>query len=84
MLLIDGNASENRSVNIFKNKHVELPPFKSYSKNTLSHLFMEIKIYPSLSYLLARVPHFDRTEMGHYWGENPDSKTIAYHNDTTH
>jgi hypothetical protein len=38
----------------------------------------------TLSYLLARVPHFDRTEMGRYWGENPDSKTISYHNVTTH
>lgn len=83
MLLLDGEASQPKSFNVFKSKHVKL--------SVLQKLFREYPVVPlygdmpiTLCYILYRITHFDRSTMGAQWGESPDTKVISHHNITTH
>mmetsp|Transcript_22337 Transcript_22337/g.32537 ORF Transcript_22337/g.32537 Transcript_22337/m.32537 type:complete len:1588 (+) Transcript_22337:206-4969(+) len=83
MLLIDGDAADPKSFNIFRNKAVKLAPLQKLMKEyPVTPLYGDMPI--TLFYIMYRVPHFDRASMGAAWGETPDSRTEAHHNITTH
>ena len=83
MLLLDGDASQPKSFNVFKSKQVKI--------NVLQKLFREYPVVPlygdmpiTLCYILYRITHFDRATMGAQWGETPDVRVINHHNIATH
>lgn len=83
LMLIDGDAEDPKSVNVFKGKLFKI--------SSVQKLFKEYPVIPlygdmpiTTFFILSAAPHFDSHTMGSAWGEVPDPKVVANHQLGTH
>lgn len=83
LMLIDGDAEDPKSINVFKGKLFKI--------SSVQKLFKEYPVIPlygdmpiTTFFILSKAPHFDSHSMGVSWGEHPDVRVVANHQLGTH
>lgn len=83
LILIDGDAEDSKSLNVFKCKL-----FKAASVQKLFKEYPVVPLYADVTMtaynVLAKAPHFDPRSMGAAWGEQPDARVVENHQLTSH
>lgn len=77
LMLIDGDAEDIKSVNVFKGKLFKIGPVqKLFKEYPVIPLYGDMPI--TTYFILSKAPHFEYS-MGAAWGETPDAKVVANH-----
>jgi cytoplasmic FMR1 interacting protein len=83
MLLIDGEAADPRSLNVFTTKKLNIPSLQQlFNKHPVLPLYADMTI--TVIYIFERSPHFDRGEVAKLWGDDLPVKTAAEYNVASH
>jgi len=83
MLLIDGEATDPRSLNVFTSKKLNIPVLQQlFNRHPVVPLYADTTI--TVLFIFERSPHFDRGYMAKLWGEDLPVKIAADHNVAAH